>query len=186
MDANRLDTIATLLASGAPRRRLLSACAVALGGAVLPGVALACKKVGKKCDKSKDCCDGATCKSGKCKCKGGLTECDGACVDLDSDNQHCGACNNSCTGRATCKNGTLHRPRLRLRLPMGRSWHGERRVPAPGGTGALPLRLALRRRSRQRPRPGLRHRWRLPRLVWQQRQPERPVHASPARRHCAG
>ena len=42
-----------------------------------------CKKVGKKCDKNKDCCDGARCegdkkdKKGKCRCKAGLKDCPG-------------------------------------------------------------------------------------------------------------
>jgi hypothetical protein len=71
--------------------------------------AAGCKKVGKKCDKSKDCCDGAKCKGGKkgkCKCKSGRDDCDGdgKCESLDEDDANCGACGVACaTGEACCE-----------------------------------------------------------------------------------
>jgi len=69
-----------------------------------------CKNVGKKCDKSKDCCDGAKCKggkNGKCRCKSGLTDCAGdkACQDLTTATSHCGACGNACTAGDLCCSG---------------------------------------------------------------------------------
>jgi hypothetical protein len=70
--------------------------------------AAGCKKVGKKCDKSKDCCDGAKCKGGKkgkCRCKDGHGDCDGdgKCELLDADDANCGACGVACAvGEACC------------------------------------------------------------------------------------
>ena len=64
-----------------------------------------CKKVGKKCDKNKDCCDGARCKGKKCTCKSGLDECGGKCFDLDRDDQHCGACSTACVSPDACCDG---------------------------------------------------------------------------------
>src|SRR5687768_1596346 len=60
-----------------------------------------CNKVGRKCDKNKECCDGARCKGGKkskCRCKSGLKECPGekACKNLNTDLKHCGTCGNDC------------------------------------------------------------------------------------------
>lgn len=60
-----------------------------------------CKNVGRKCDKNKDCCDGARCKGGKkgkCRCKSGLSDCPGvkACKNLNTDLAHCGSCGNAC------------------------------------------------------------------------------------------
>jgi DNA-binding beta-propeller fold protein YncE len=89
-------------------RRRLGAAAIALGfaGQALPEDALAgCKKPGKKCKKSKDCCDGAKCKKDKCKCEGGRTKCGNACADLSNDANHCGACNAACPAGQTCQAG---------------------------------------------------------------------------------
>ena len=65
-----------------------------------------CKKVGKKCDKNKDCCDGARCGGGKCKCKSGYNKCNKKCYDLDKDEQHCGDCATACGAEETCCSGT--------------------------------------------------------------------------------
>ncbi len=103
MNGQRFDALARALSGTQPRRQgvggLMFAGATAL---LLPVGSLAGngKKVGKKCDKNKDCFDGAKCKKDKCKCKSGLTECGGKCYDLDNDEKHCGGCNNS-----------VHRPR---------------------------------------------------------------------------
>src|SRR3954468_5581080 len=113
MGINRLDAIATLLATGSPRRRVLSACAAVLGGMALPGAALACKKIGKKCKKSKNCCDGAKCKKGKCKCKSGLVDCNGVCLSSCDSQPSCGdglvdcngVCSPSCNSQSTCESG---------------------------------------------------------------------------------
>jgi hypothetical protein len=103
MDDQQFDALTRRLGSITNRRSLLGAVATALlGRSALPESALACKKVGKKCDKTKDCCDGARCKGdrkdkkGRCRCKGGRKECGGKCKNLDTDEKHCGSCNNSC------------------------------------------------------------------------------------------
>jgi hypothetical protein len=113
VDESRFDSLVTVL--GTSRRGTLK---TLLGGAfgVLVAsrgevdVAAGCKKVGKKCNKSKDCCDGAKCKGGKkgkCRCKSGQSECDGekACRDLNTDINHCGACGNACLPDEPCCDG---------------------------------------------------------------------------------
>ena len=97
-----------LLARQAARRRVALGTGGALLGLVGEGRAAACGKVGKKCDKNKDCCHGATCKGKHCACKGTLAACDGRCVDIDSDDAHCGGCGNACgAGRACCAGGCV-------------------------------------------------------------------------------
>lgn len=103
MNAHRFDNLTRRLTPGMGRRQ-----ALAVGGGALSSVLLGrsavvagCKRVGRKCDKNKDCCDGARCKGGKrgkCRCKSGLSECNGekACKNLNTDNNHCSACNSVC------------------------------------------------------------------------------------------
>jgi hypothetical protein len=106
MDERRIDDMARRLATGIGRRRLVGGFAAALiGGTLLPAAASACKRAGKSCDKSKDCCDGARCKRGKCVCKGDRTKCDGGCFDLEREARHCGACGNECGAGETCRDG---------------------------------------------------------------------------------
>ena len=73
MDERTIDTISRLLAGKLDRRRLAGGVLTALtSGLAAPRLALAgCKKVGKKCEKNRDCCDHAECKNEKCKCKKG-------------------------------------------------------------------------------------------------------------------
>src|SRR5688572_17379558 len=99
MIGSQLDIFARQLARTLPRRPAIGVLTGLLSiGFARPQPALACKKVGKKCDKNKDCCDGARCKGdtkkkkGKCRCKGGFTKCGGTCHDLNQDEQHCGGC----------------------------------------------------------------------------------------------
>jgi hypothetical protein len=76
--------------------------------------AAGCKKVGKKCDKNKDCCDGAKCKGGsnkkkgKCRCTDGLKDCDGTgtCASLAEDDANCGTCGNACAAGEACCDAT--------------------------------------------------------------------------------
>lgn len=111
VDASRVDIMSKALATS--RRITLKSLLGGAFGAFLASrgwgdAAAGCKKVGKKCDKSKDCCDGAKCKGGKkgkCRCKGSRKECGKECVDLNNDDQHCGACDTVCTGAASCQNG---------------------------------------------------------------------------------
>jgi hypothetical protein len=130
MDHRSFDRFVGLIGDAIPRRLLIAAGAAtllpALGG---PESALACKKVGKKCDKNKDCCDGARCnggKRGKCRCKSGFTKCSGAkvCKNLRNDSKHCGACNTACDAGESCCSRVCRSPdeqrplrRLRQRLP---------------------------------------------------------------------
>ncbi len=107
LNHDAIDHLARGLSAGLPRRK-----AFALLLAALPpilwspdDVTAKCKKVGKKCDKSKDCCDGASCKggkSGKCRCKNGRKECNQECVDLENDDRHCGSCNTPCATDGAC------------------------------------------------------------------------------------
>lgn len=38
-------------------------------------------------------------------CKASLTSCNGTCVNLETSNDHCGACNSPCEGAGVCDNG---------------------------------------------------------------------------------
>jgi hypothetical protein len=106
MNERRFDTIARGMAGPLPRRPLVGALVGALLAAwATPEHALACKHEGRKCDKNKDCCNGARCKggkNGKCRCKGGFTKCGNDCVNLDNNENHCGACNIACGPGETC------------------------------------------------------------------------------------
>ena len=105
MDARSFDNLARRLTTGLPRRAALALMASSLlvGGAAPVGAG--CKKVGKKGDKNKDCCDNARCGGKKCTCKGRYSECGGKCYDLTKDEKHCGSCNTACAAGETCIDG---------------------------------------------------------------------------------
>ncbi len=108
MDEQSFDAFTRGLTAIVPRRRTIALLAGVVSPLLTPGaspVAAACKKVGKKCDKNKDCCDGARCGGKKCKCKSGFSKCNKKCYDLDQDENHCGACDNACAPAATCIDG---------------------------------------------------------------------------------
>ncbi len=111
MDGLRFDSVTRAFATS--RRSTIRTFLGAAMGALITfrggeEAAAGCKKVGKKCDKNKDCCDGAKCKGGKkgkCRCKSGRDDCDGdgKCESLDEDNANCGVCGNACAvGEACC------------------------------------------------------------------------------------
>lgn len=111
MDGLRFDSVTRAFATS--RRSTIRTFLGAAMGALITfrggeEAAAGCKKVGKKCDKNKDCCDGAKCKGGKkgkCRCKSGRSDCDGdgKCESLDEDNANCGVCGNACAvGEACC------------------------------------------------------------------------------------
>lgn len=112
MNAQWFDGLTRQLAMRQPRRTTI-ALAVGALATVLAGrnrdAQASCKKVGKTCDKNKDCCDGAQCKKDKCKCKckNGFTKCGKKCYDLDKDEKHCGSCNIQCAedDGEICDNG---------------------------------------------------------------------------------
>jgi hypothetical protein len=92
------------------RRQTFHLVGGALAAALLnhESAAAGCKKVGKKCDRNKDCCDGARCKggkNGKCRCKGGFSTCNKKCHDLNQDDRNCGACGNTCLAPNKCCDG---------------------------------------------------------------------------------
>ena len=115
MHPQQFDTLARLTTTTLScRRAVLALAAAALGSAAFGATpaAAGCKKVGRKCDKNKDCCDGVRCKGdkkdkkGRCRCKSGLRECGGRCQNLDTDENHCGSCNASCAVGIPCSAGT--------------------------------------------------------------------------------
>src|SRR5215203_2630164 len=68
MDGLRFDSVTRAFATS--RRSSIQTFLGAATGALITfrrgeEAAAGCKKVGKKCDKNKDCCDGAKCKGGK-------------------------------------------------------------------------------------------------------------------------
>jgi hypothetical protein len=113
MAAHWLDVFARRIQSDLSRRNALVLLAGALAsGSAFPQPTLAGngKKVGKKCDKNKDCIDGAKCKKDECKCKNRFTKCNKKCYDLDKDEKHCGACNTRCTEHELCLSGVCINP----------------------------------------------------------------------------
>ena len=69
MDARSFDTLTRQLTKGLPRRQSLALMIGGMASLLLGGrsrVAAGCKKVGKKCDKNKDCCDGAQPPASQC------------------------------------------------------------------------------------------------------------------------
>jgi hypothetical protein len=113
MDESDFDTLTRYLSPFIPRRRTLPILAGALATPLLadPHAASAgCKKVGRKCDKNKDCCSGSKCKGGKhgkCQCKSGREDCDGdgQCENLNTDASNCGACGVVCVSPDACCDG---------------------------------------------------------------------------------
>jgi spore germination protein YaaH len=54
---------------------------------------------------SEGCASHLTCESGVCVCSDGLSDCGTECVDLSSDPQNCGECENACSPDAECVEG---------------------------------------------------------------------------------
>ena len=113
MNPRSFDALTRRLTTKLPRRKAIAPLAGVVSSLLLGGVRTVeagCTKVGKKCDKNKDCCDGAKCKKDKCTCKSGRTECGGKCYKLDKDEKHCGACNTRCTEHELCLSGVCINP----------------------------------------------------------------------------
>lgn len=120
MDGSRFDGFTRKLANRISRRQTLQG----LAGGTLAGLiahlgleeaGAACVKLGKKGCKgpqNKKCCQGATCKGGSkrkagtCACKGSLAKCGAKCVNIQTDTQHCGACDQPCPEREICQQGS--------------------------------------------------------------------------------
>jgi len=65
-----------------------------------------------RCIASGGCCSNSDCSGGKvcqsddqCRCPSGETDCSGTCRDTDTNDNHCGACGNTCGANASCVNG---------------------------------------------------------------------------------
>lgn len=110
MNAFQFDAFARHMTTMLLRREMFSIVAAAAASHMAGGrrgALAACKKVGQKCDKNKECCDGARCqgdtkkKKGKCRCKSGRENCDGMCLSVDDD-AHCGACGAACAEDQFC------------------------------------------------------------------------------------
>jgi hypothetical protein len=111
MNGHLFDMLARALTGAQPRRHVVGGLMIAgVTALLLPERSLAAKKVGKKCDKSKDCVDGAKCKKDKCTCKSRFTKCNKKCYDLDKDDKHCGQCGNTCNDNETCTSGVCIDP----------------------------------------------------------------------------
>ncbi len=110
MDTRAFDAFTRNLSLGLSRRGMLApligSIATHVAGAAR-GADAACKKVGRKCQKNKDCCSGARCKKDKCKCKSGRQDCDGdgVCENLNTDRNNCGTCGVVCVSPNACCDG---------------------------------------------------------------------------------
>ncbi len=127
MDGNRFDNLSRALTRGLTRRGAIKVFAAALIGggttrlagdaaAIPPGPSRRslCRVPFAGCTRHQQCCSG-TCTTGRqlprnlrnrCACYDGLTGCNGFCIDLDTDNNHCGACGNACADGRRCCAGT--------------------------------------------------------------------------------
>lgn len=107
MDERRFDALVRRLGAPGSRRVVLAGLAAQLGLGLAPKAAAGCARVGKKCQKSGDCCKGASCKRKKCVCKTGFEDCngDGRCENLQTDPDNCGACDRPCGAVLTCCSG---------------------------------------------------------------------------------
>ena len=73
-------------------------------GDVADGVDVA-PDVAPECTTDEECDEPLSCIEEACSCPGGASACGAYCVDLATDPQHCGECDNLCFGGAKCKEG---------------------------------------------------------------------------------
>jgi len=117
MDSEWFDRVTRLVADRGWTRRggaklFAGAALAALLGRDAEEASAACRKVGKPCSRSRQCCGTAgtvTCRRSRCRCAGGqFKDCDGdgRCEDLGFDNANCGACGNPCPQGRTCFGST--------------------------------------------------------------------------------
>ena len=118
MDSSKFDRLARVLASAPSRRSVLRGlAATALGGAIVGKGDAAEARVGQSCNRNRNCGENEVCGgNGECRCndKAGIRQCrdgDGRdiCVDVRSDNDNCGECNNRCPNRKECRRGRCRR-----------------------------------------------------------------------------
>lgn len=112
MNEQQFDDLARTLSAAQSRRRVIGGVMIAFTTALSlaePSLGNG-KKVGKTCDKNKDCIDGARCKKDKCRCKNRFTKCNKKCYDLDKDEKHCGTCGNRCVDPELCTSGVCIHP----------------------------------------------------------------------------
>ena len=165
MDGQRSDDLTRSLAAGTTRRHALKLLAGGAVGAVaglfrLGGAGATHTACGRhhfaSCRRDDQCCSGrcagaegektclcpATapieCGGTRC-CTTGQTCCNGRCVDTDTNENHCGECNNDCDGGEVCRNGTCRCP-AGHRCPAGTTCTAQegvcRAATCPAGTQA--------------------------------------------------
>jgi hypothetical protein len=114
MDSKLFEYITSSLSTSKSRRLVFTVLATGILGGLpqlpwTPQGAAACKKVGKPCEKNRDCCGGEVCRNGKCKCNGkkGFKDCDGdgSCESLLGDRANCGECGVACDAGEICADG---------------------------------------------------------------------------------
>ena len=101
MDAERFDRLTRALAAARTRRgvtALLGAGLAGLAGVWMDFTTEAKRKKRKKKRRKK--------RRKRKTCRTGRAKCNGACVNLNSDDEHCGACGNACPGGSSCTNGS--------------------------------------------------------------------------------
>lgn len=109
MESSRFDALVRSLASTSRRRTVLRLAGLAIAPVVQDRseAVAACRRVGGRCDRGSDCCQGARCRGRRCRCKPGWMVCnqDGLCRSLATDPDHCGECNEPCAS-GCCAGGT--------------------------------------------------------------------------------
>jgi Stigma-specific protein, Stig1 len=109
-----LDELAKGLATGTlSRGKAIRWMGGALLGAALasvPGVAWAndCRRLGRQCRRDSQCCSRNCIRQGEekvCACPDGRTPCNDRCVNLERNENHCGACGFRCPEGEECEGG---------------------------------------------------------------------------------
>lgn len=115
MDQTRFDLFARELSTYGSRRAFIrflagSGVASALSRLGLTEALAGCVAANKKCGGGASCCRGARCQHGRCRCKTGLSACAVRCRDFQTDESHCGSCNQSCQEGESCQAGVCGGP----------------------------------------------------------------------------
>jgi hypothetical protein len=106
MDGQRIDVLARFMATGVGRRSLVGGLAAALlSGPTLSRVAFAARRKDGRPIGDEDTVQ-IDCSGGYVACRPGTTCCAGSCVNLQTDEDHCGACGNACDPTKVCRRGT--------------------------------------------------------------------------------
>jgi hypothetical protein len=117
LDGSRFDALTRTLVTTGSRRRFLAG-VIASAGALVGVVSVEgrrCSEGGTICREDANCCAGLCGPKDqfgrrRCGCTDGQTDCNGQCVNLQSDDNNCGACGAACPDGTICEIGCVPAP----------------------------------------------------------------------------